>query len=181
MQGGIHAIRGFDYQATVILDRLFALFDAHGAGATARPEGIDDFDLAWNAANGVQHRRFEQIKKPREDRDLNQTGRAWTLAAVASDLLPDALSHLEANTHEQVWILGDEVDAEVADVIAAGKAAPIRARAAYWRAVHLLARNEMLKANAVEAGVRARLLRWSVPSDLPLDLDAALESGLILL
>lgn len=173
-QGGIHAIRGFDYQATVILDRLFAHFDAHGAGATARPEGIDDFDLAWNAANGVQRRRFEQIKKPREDRDLNQTGRAWTLAAVARDLLPDALSHLEANTHEQVWILGDEVDAEVADVIAAGKAAPTRARAAYWRAIHLLARNEMLKATAVEAGVRARLLRWSVPSELPLDLDAAL-------
>lgn len=41
-RGGIHAIRGFDYQATVILNRLFAHFDAHGAGAMVRPEEVDD-------------------------------------------------------------------------------------------------------------------------------------------
>lgn len=173
-QGGIHAIRGFDYQATVILDRLLAHFDAHGAGATARPEGTDDLDLAWIATDGVLHRRFEQIKKPREDRDLNPTGRPWTLAAVAGDLLPDALFHLEGNTHEQVWILGDEVEDEVTTLVAAGRAAPTRVPAAYWRAVHLLARDETLKVTAAEAGVRRRLLRWSVPSDLPPDPDAAL-------
>lgn len=173
-QGGIHAIRGFDYQATVILDRLFAHFDAHGAGATVRPEEIDDLDLAWIGADGVQHRRFEQIKKPRENRDLNPTGRAWTMAAVAGDLLPDALSHLEGNRHEQVWILGDGVEAEVAALVAAGQAATTRVPAAYWRAVHLLARDETLKVRAVGAEVRTRLLRWSVPSDLPLDPDAAL-------
>ena len=172
-RGGIHAIRGFDYQATVILDRLFAHFDAHGAGATVRPEEIDDLDLAW-FADGVQKRRFEQIKKPREDRDLNPTSRPWTLAAVASDLLPDALSHLEGNTHEQVWILGDGVEPEVTALVAAGQAAPIRVPAAYWQAVHLLARDEALKVRPIGAEVRTRLLRWSVPSDLPLNPDAAL-------
>jgi hypothetical protein len=30
MLGGISAIKGFDYQATVILDRLFDHFDRHG-------------------------------------------------------------------------------------------------------------------------------------------------------
>lgn len=173
-RGGIHAIRGFDYQATVILDRLFAHFDAHGAGATVRPEEIDDLDLVWIAADGVQKRRFEQIKKPREDRDLNPTGRPWTLAEVARDLLPDALSHLEGNTHEQVWILGDGVETEVAALVVAGQTAPERAPSVYWRTVHLLARDEALKVTAVEAQVRASVLRWSAPSILPLDRDAAL-------
>lgn len=172
--GGIQAIRGFDYQATVILDRLFAHFDAHGADATVRPEGIDDLDLAWMTADGIQHRRFEQIKKPREDRDLNPTDRPWTLTAVAADLLPDALRHLKGNTHKQVWILGDEVEAEVATFVAAGREAPTRVPAAYWRAIHLLARDETLKVKAVEAGVRRRLLRWSIPSNLPLEPDAAI-------
>ena len=46
MTGGISAIKGFDYQATVILDRLFDHFEAHGATATVRPEGPDDLELA---------------------------------------------------------------------------------------------------------------------------------------
>lgn len=78
MSGGIQALRGFDYQATVILDRLFAHFDEHGIHGTARPEGRDDLDLAWVTADGSQHQRFEQIKKRGEDRDINPTGAAWT-------------------------------------------------------------------------------------------------------
>jgi hypothetical protein len=66
-QCGIQVIRGFDYQATAILDRLFAHFDAHGAGVTVRPEGANDVDLAWTAVVGVQRRRFVQIKKTRKD------------------------------------------------------------------------------------------------------------------
>ncbi|WP_413207366.1 hypothetical protein [Rhodospirillum sp. A1_3_36] len=175
-RGGIHAIRGFDYQATVILDRLSAHFDAHGVGATVRPEEIDDLDLTWFAADGVQKRRFEQIKKPREDRNLNPTGRPWTMAEVARDLLPDTLSHLEGNTHEQVWILGDGVETEVTALVAAGQTAPERASDVYWRTVHLLARDEALKVTVVEAQVRASLLRWSAPSNLPLAPDAALSN-----
>lgn len=174
-RGGIYAIRGFDYQATVILDRLFAHFDAHGAGATVRPEEMDDLDLVWIAEDGVQKRRFEQIKKPREDRDLNPTGRPWTLAEVVRELLPDALSHLEGNAHEQVWIFGDGVETEVTALVAAGQTAPEHAPSVYWRTVHLLARDEALKIIAVETQVRASLLRWSAPSNLPLDPDAALS------
>jgi hypothetical protein len=39
MSNGVNAIKGFDYQATVILDRLFDHFDHNGPRARARPEG----------------------------------------------------------------------------------------------------------------------------------------------
>ena len=38
MSNGINAIKGFDYQATVILDRLFEHFDRNGPTARARPK-----------------------------------------------------------------------------------------------------------------------------------------------
>src|SRR5882672_7271219 len=88
MSGGISAIKGFDYQATVILDRLFDHFDHHGPSAKARPEGIDDLDLSWNA-DTAEHRRYEQIKKPTEDRDGNLNPTPWTLAAAIEELLPN--------------------------------------------------------------------------------------------
>ena len=40
MSDGISAIKGFDYQAVVILDRLFQHFDQHGAAAQVRPVGL---------------------------------------------------------------------------------------------------------------------------------------------
>src|SRR5690242_12296075 len=96
MSGGISAIKGFDYQATVILDRLFEHFDRPNAVSLARPEGVDDLDLIWTA-DGVEHRRYQQIKKPREDRDGNPKPSAWTLAAAIDELLPDAVAHLSGN------------------------------------------------------------------------------------
>ena len=63
MSGGIQALRGFDYQSTVILDRLFAHFDEHGLNGSVRPEGADDLDLSWVGSDGSIHERFEQIKK----------------------------------------------------------------------------------------------------------------------
>src|SRR4051812_15467949 len=134
MSGGIHALRGFDYQATGILDRLFAHFDEHGIGATVRPEGADDLDLAWFAADGSPRRRFEQIKKPRDDQDGNRSVKPWTLSDVIAELLPNAVAKLVGNEHEQVWILGDEVEANVTDLIRAGPAAPNCVPAVYWRA-----------------------------------------------
>jgi hypothetical protein len=47
MSNGINALKGFDYQATVILDRLFDHFERNGPDARARPEGEDDLDLSW--------------------------------------------------------------------------------------------------------------------------------------
>jgi hypothetical protein len=58
MSGGISAIKGFAYQATIILDRLFDHFDQHGSAAQARPEGIDDLDLSWSA-NGNECLRYK--------------------------------------------------------------------------------------------------------------------------
>jgi hypothetical protein len=139
-----------------------------------RPEGADDLDLTWVAADSSPHWCFEQIKKPREDQDGNPTGDAWTLAQVAGELIPAALAKLDRNTHEQVWILGDEVGSEVTDLIAAGSVAPSCVPTAYWRVIHTLARDNALNAIAVGAEVRRRLVRWPVPSDLPPDPDAAL-------
>jgi hypothetical protein len=109
MSGGISAIKGFDYQATVILGRLFDHFDRYGATAQVRPEGIDDFDLSWTA-NGIEHRRYEQIKKPTEDAEGNLNPTPWTLAAAIDGLLPYTIAHLSSNSHTQIWIAGDTVD-----------------------------------------------------------------------
>ena len=173
VSGGIVALRGFDYQATVILDRLFAYFDEHGPDAMVRPEGIDDLDLEWAAADGSLRQRFEQIKKPCEDINLNTTSEPWTLADIARELIPGALRNLDGNAHEQVWILGDEVEAEVASLIAAGLSAPSHVPTAYWRVVHLLARDEALKAFP-KSTVKSQLMRWSLPADLSPTPDIAL-------
>lgn len=165
MSGGIIALRGFDYQATVILDRLFAHFDAHGPDARVRPEGADDLDLEWTDSDGSLRQRFEQIKKPHEDCAANATPTAWTLADAARDLVPGALRNLDGNAHEQVWILGDEVDTEVARLIEAGLAAPSHVPTAYWRLVHLLARDEAMKAFQ-KSTVRNQLMRWPLPAIL---------------
>ena len=57
MSGGISAIKGFDYQATVTLDRLISHFDHFAGSARARPEGLDDLDLTWTSGDGVECRR----------------------------------------------------------------------------------------------------------------------------
>src|ERR1035437_5198668 len=87
MANGINAIKGFDYQATVILNRLFDHFDRNGPTARARPEGVDDLDLSWTK-DAVEHRRYEQIKKPRGDDQGNLKPIPWTLSDVVDELLP---------------------------------------------------------------------------------------------
>lgn len=162
--GGIFALRGFDYQSTVILDRLFAHFDEHGPSASVRPEGEDDLVLSWTGNEGLNRRRFEQIKKPREDMDANRTGVPWTLTQVASELLPDTLARLDGNHDEQVWVLGDEIDEVAAHLVAAGRDAPGRAPEPYWRMVHALALGGALQAGVMDAPSRRRLGAWKPPS-----------------
>jgi hypothetical protein len=166
MSGGISAIKGFDYQATVILDRLFDHFDRHGSVAQARPEGLDDLDLCWTE-DVTEHRQYIQIKKPTEDLDGNLNPTPWTLSATVADLLPNTIRHLSGNSHRQVWILGDEVDDAVSSLITAGDNAPIVAPKTYWTAVHGLARNDTLGVVKEEQSIRQRLLRWKIPADLP--------------
>jgi hypothetical protein len=174
MSGGINAIKGFDYQATVILDRLFDHFDRHGQAARARPEGLDDLDLSWKA-DGVERRRYEQIKKPREDNDGNLNPTPWTLSRVIEELLPNTIAHLSGNAFTQVWIVGDRIDNEVSSLLDAGERGPIDHAGPYWSTVHGLARDYVISAVNLQRSVRQKLRRWSVP-DLPAHPEEALPA-----
>lgn len=172
--GGIVALRGFDYQATATLDCLITHFEKHGSAATVRPEGMDDLDLKWTTKDGWSLQRYVQIKKPREDQFFSPTGRAWTVAEIAAELVPGALANLRSNAHEQVWILGDKVEKDVSDLIDAGCLAPRNTPVAYWRVVHSLSRGEAIEAASARAEARTRLMRWRLPTDLPSDAESVL-------
>ncbi|MFT3764775.1 MAG: ATP-binding protein [Minicystis sp.] len=138
MDGGIHALKGFIYQATVILDVLLQCFETY-PGAEARPEGTDDLELVWGE-HGNQRREYIQIKKPSEDDHGRLKREPWNLRKVAQVLLPGAINHLRGNDHLQRWILGDDVDPEVRLMVKAGADAASLALGAYLHVVHLLAR-----------------------------------------
>lgn len=174
MSGGISALKGFNYQAVVILSRLFDHFDRHGLAARARPEGFDDLDLIWEE-NGAELRRYEQIKKPTEDNAGNLNPTPWTLAGAIEELLPNTVAHLVGNSASQVWIVGDAVDPQLASLVAAGANAPSTATQAYWIAVHGLARNEAIGAADLAQSVRQKLRRWRLPAGLPTDPAKALS------
>lgn len=176
MSGGIVAQRGFDYQATVTLDCLISHFIKHGSVATVRPEGMDDLDLKWTTEDGSLFQRNVQIKKPREDRFTCPTGKAWTVAEIAAELIPGTFINLRTNDHEQVWILGDEVEEDVSELIDAGNLAPCVTPVSYWRVVHSLSRGEAIKAATPNEKVRRRLMRWKPPTGLPSNPEAALLS-----
>jgi hypothetical protein len=174
MSNGISAIKGFDYQATVILDRLFEHFDRYGTAAQVRPEGVDDLDLFWTA-DSAEYCRYEQIKKPREDSDGKRTLAPWSLTDVINELLLNAITHLAGNDTEQTWILGDAVDNAVKALVDAGKSAPTVATEPYWKAVFTLARNESIGAKDLGPTIRQKLQRWRVPANIPSDPAAALS------
>lgn len=168
MSGGISAIRGFDYQATVILDLLFDHFDRRGANASVRPEGKDDLELRWTD-EGVTGCRFVQVKKPIEDASTRAKPSAWSLADVVRELLPDAVAHLAGNDYEQVWVLGDEVDASARSLVEAGWRAAAEVSDRYWTAIHGLARKEAQKLLPAGSAIAAAASRWSAPQSLPRD------------
>jgi hypothetical protein len=174
MSGGISGIKGYDYQAIVILSRLFDHFEQFDATASARPEGSDDLDLSWTA-DGVVRRRHEQIKKPTEDLAGNLNPTPWTVAKAISELLPNTISHLSNGSDIQVWILGDAVAPELRSLVAAGKSGPVSASKAYWKVVHGLARNEAVEGVGLAPSIRRKLARKRVSSNLPSDPAQALE------
>jgi HEAT repeats len=161
---GIHALRGFDYQATVILNRLLDHFEKHGRTAYVRPEDIDDLGLSWTE-NNIECRRYEQIKKPREDEAGNRNPDPGTLSRIANELLPNTITHLLGNRYEQVWILGDDVHKDVDALIKGGQDAAIAATASYWDVVHRLARTAAV--DTTTGPPRKSLLQWKIPGDLP--------------
>jgi hypothetical protein len=168
MSGGISAIRGLDYQATVILDLLFDHFEHHGPSASVRPEDEDDLVLRWTDA-GVDRRRFVQVKKPTEDALARPNPSPWSLTDIVRKLLPEALARLTGNDHEQVWVLGDAVAAPVRGIFDAGPEAPCKTTSAYWTVIHGLARAgaQMLLPAGSAAALAAS--RWRAPNSLPTD------------
>ena len=169
MSGAIHARRGFNYQDTVVLDLLITHFDEHGSSATVRPEGMDDLDLTWTDAEGVVQKRFIQVKKPREDAATKPTGSPWTLADITAELIPGTLSRLKDNEWEQVWILGDEVTADVQNLVASGKDAATLVPQLYWLTVHRLAKPRSIALLSVDHFVRNQLMNWRPSAELLTD------------
>jgi hypothetical protein len=168
MGGGVSAIRGFDYQATVILDLLFDHFDRYGPGASVRPEGKDDLDLRWSGA-GIDRRCFVQVKKPTEDVHARPNPSPWSMADIVRELLPDALARLTGNDYEQVWVLGDAVAATVRELFDAGQEAPFKKTSAYWTVIHGLARAEAQGLLPPGPAVAQAASRWQVPKSLLID------------
>lgn len=159
--GGITALRGFDYQATVILDLLFEHFDTHGASARVRPEGEDDLDLKWENTDGSSCQKFIQIKKPREDsNNYTPTNEAWTLSEIAKQLIPGALRNLANNPYQQIWLLGDNIETEIEALVAAGNSSPQDAPNSYWLLIHLLSRIKPLKRSSISKKDKTKLMRW---------------------
>lgn len=158
MSGGRIAIRGFDYQAIVILDQLFDHFDQHVGDARARPEGTDDLDLI-STDSGLEYCRHVQIKKPRETDRGVATKKPWRLSEVADELLPNTLRQLTAASNSrQAWILGDIAQPEVRRLIEAGSEAATQEAGNYWSVVHLMARAAVV--GQFPAGQRKSLLSW---------------------
>jgi HEAT repeat protein len=117
---------------------------------------------------------IEQIKKPREDNQGNRTPRAWTLSEACDELLPNTITNLSGNDYEQVWIVGDEVTEEVRSLL--GSRSETSSIEAYFRALHLLARDEATNTPGLDNSLRRQLLRWQPPANLPTDPASALSS-----
>ncbi|MGN5796655.1 hypothetical protein ACNQOT_03005 [Acinetobacter baumannii] len=180
MSGGISAIKGFDYQATVILDCLFDLFDKYGSSAYVRPEGEDDLDLTW-VDNCVEYRQYIQIKKPTETNNglLNPT--PWTLTSAANELFPNAILHLTNNNYEQIWILGDEADKDLTELINTGEYAPLKSPRTYLTVIHKMAKDYCLKNFDISKANRDKIQRWRIRLNIDpkLDIEQKFESFLI--
>jgi hypothetical protein len=173
MSGGIPAIQGFVYQATVILEVLLRHIREHD-DARVRPEGADDLELVWSL-QGVSRREYIQIKKPRETGQGRLTQEPWSLTATAQELLLDAVKHLQGNTHTQRWILGDAVDPDVQALVDAGVQAPTQTLSALLRAVHLLAQEESRVAEQFSSKQRRSLGQWHFVPPSGSEPDDALE------
>lgn len=167
MSGGISAIKGFDYQATVILDRLFYLFDQHDHTAFVRPEGEDDLDLFW-VENNIEFRQYIQIKKPTETNDGVLNPSPWTLTSAINELFPNAILRLSNNSYEQIWILGDEVNKDLDKLVDSGNQAALEQSLSYLAVIHKLAKDHCLKLKLSKKN-KTKIQRWKIPKNKDID------------
>jgi hypothetical protein len=159
MSNGRHALKGFEYQATVNLDLILRYFHKLTDDVAIAPEGEDDL-VAVPTDGGNSH--FYQIKKPKESDSGEFKNEPWSLVDVAQSLLPGTFDRLYGNKHQQTWILGDDIESDVHELLSAGINAPTDALAPYLRTLHLLARE---RSDIVPARLqgRRRLLNWKPP------------------
>lgn len=172
MSGGISAIKGFDYQAAVILELLLEHFRKHPEGRV-RPEGLDDLDLY--ASRGAENVTFVQIKKPTENVNGELTPSPWTLHEAAKHLMGPAVVKLLDGKFRQIWVLGDESTLELKQLIDAGAQAPTECPASFWLMILLITRQSLeedgLPVEHLPKPNHKLLKEWTARhnSDIPLD------------
>ena len=137
-QGGQHALAGFDYQATVILDVFLTALHTE-QNVRVRPEGEDDLVL-WHQTDQKERRIFYQVKKPSQSGNGELRHDPWSLAKAADSLLSQTLQNLRGNNDQQFWILGDTLSPELRTLLDAGTAAPTSHRPIYLQLLHHMAR-----------------------------------------
>jgi len=161
MSNGRHALKGFEYQATVNLNLLLKYFHESVEDVIICPEGDDD--LVVTPINGCNC-HFYQVKKPKEFDTGELKIEPWSLADVAQSLLPGTFDRLNGNLHLQTWVLGDDMESDVQALLSAGHEAPASMPTPYLRTLHLLAR-ERSSIIPAQHQARRQLLNWKPPSD----------------
>ena len=105
MTNGRHALKGFEYQATVNLDLLLKYFHQTTESVVICPEGDDDLVIA-PICGGNKH--FYQVKKPKEFDNGQLKNEPWSLSEVAGSLLPGTVQRLRGNQDHQSSVLRRE-------------------------------------------------------------------------
>lgn len=159
MSNGRHAIKGFEYQATVNLDLILKYFEST-EDIEIRPEGDDDLVIIPISGGNIH---FYQVKKPKEFNNGDLKDEPWSLTEVANGLLPGTFCRLNGNQHRQTWVLGDNIEADVQMLLSAGSRAPISAPIPYLRVLHLLGRGNS-NIIPINNPARSQLLHWKPSS-----------------
>ena len=140
MKGGIPAIEGFDYQATVTLEIILNHFQSHPASAEFSPEGRDDLDVNWVENNGQKKRFHYQFKKISNPSSNNP--QIWSISDVARELFPAAIRNISDSNTTQIWILGDSVAPGVRRLLISGLNSADQCRTDYLTLLHRLAKSQ---------------------------------------
>ena len=157
--GGIAGMTGYDVQSTVILELVLDGFRGISENLRFRPEGQDDLEVRWvDSTSGQARHRFHQIKKATD----NDPDAVWSLADVARVLLGDAVTKLQGNIDEQVWLLGDRLADDVEQLLAAGGNAPTQQRLHYLKVLHRLTKADVgVTTNVDDTRLKSRLDQWN--------------------
>lgn len=181
MSNGRHAIKGFEYQATVNLDLILKYFQESTEQVLICPEGEDDL-VVFPISGNIKH--FYQIKKPKEFENGELKNESWTLSEVVHNLLPGTIDRLKENQNKQTWILGDNINSDVKDFIIAGNKASPDLSDQYLIAIHLLARDISDIIPKDSSPRRQELLNWyplsgqTIESTLNIFYNLAISKGI---